>query len=64
MITPATIADWTMFGGLVTLLGGVAAASHSRLFNEGERRIPQSTMVEFPRSGRYDERDQQLRKGA
>ncbi|HCO04192.1 MAG TPA: hypothetical protein DIT48_12675, partial [Actinobacteria bacterium] len=61
--TPATIADWTMFGGLITLLGGVAAASHSRLFNEGER-TPQATTIEPPRSERFDERDEQLRKGA
>jgi len=63
MTTPATIADWTMFGGLITLLGGVAAASHSRLFNEGER-IPQGTTIKFPRSERFDERGEQLRKGA
>jgi len=41
----------------------VAAASHSRLFNEGKR-TPQATTIEPPRSERFDERGEQLRKGA
>ena len=63
MITPATIADWTIFGGLITLLGGRGRREPQRLFNEGER-IPQGTTIRFPRSERFDERGEQLRKGA